>query len=429
MDSMDQDDLFRRLAVALAIGLLVGLERGWQLREEAEGERTAGLRTYALTGLLGGLSAALSAASHPMLLAAALVSFTAAFVVFASLEAKSEHNFSATGVVAAILTFVLGAYAVLGNQLVAVAAAVAMAVLLALKEPLHVWVRRLSWLELRAVLVLLAMSFLLLPVLPDRTIDPWDAINPWQIWLLAILIAGVSFVGYVAVKSLGDQAGIAVAAVAGGATSSTATTLSFARLAREQPQASGVLAGGIMLAGVVMMVRVVAIAVALAPALSGELLLSIAAGALALLGASAYLMLAGGVRAGGEAARLDLKNPFDVASALKLAALIAIIMLLAKLLSTGSSNKGIYLLAAISGIADVDALTLSMAQLAGTRLELADAGNAIIIAVAVNTAAKATMAATIAGWRLGFPVAAASAVAIAAIAAAQLLLPRWPLPS
>ena len=364
-----------------------------------------------------------------MLLAAALVSFTAAFVVFASLEAKSEHNFSATGVVAAILTFVLGAYAVLGNQLVAVAAAVAMAVLLALKEPLHVWVRRLSWLELRAVLVLLAMSFLLLPVLPDRTIDPWDAINPWQIWLLAILIAGVSFVGYVAVKSLGDQAGIAVAAVAGGATSSTATTLSFARLAREQPQASGVLAGGIMLAGVVMMVRVVAIAVALAPALSGELLLSIAAGALALLGASAYLMLAGGVRAGGEAARLDLKNPFDVASALKLAALIAIIMLLAKLLSTGSSNKGIYLLAAISGIADVDALTLSMAQLAGTRLELADAGNAIIIAVAVNTAAKATMAATIAGWRLGIPVAAASAVAIAAITAAQLLLPRWPLPS
>jgi len=429
MDSMDQDDLFRRLAVALAIGLLVGLERGWQLREEAEGERTAGLRTYALTGLLGGISAALSAASHPMLLAAALVSFTAAFVVFASLEAKSEHNFSATGVVAAILTFVLGAYAVLGNQLVAVAAAVAMAVLLALKEPLHVWVRRLSWLELRAVLVLLAMSFLLLPVLPDRTIDPWDAINPWQIWLLAILIAGVSFVGYVAVKSLGDQAGIAVAAVAGGATSSTATTLSFARLAREQPQASGVLAGGIMLAGVVMMVRVVAIAVALAPALSGELLLSIAAGSLALLGASAYLMLAGGVRAGGEAARLDLKNPFDVASALKLAALIAIIMLLAKLLSTGSSNKGIYLLAAISGIADVDALTLSMAQLAGTRLELADAGNAIIIAVAVNTAAKATMAATIAGWRLGIPVAAASAVAIAAIAAAQLLLPRWPLPS
>src|SRR5262249_22893633 len=204
---------------------------------------------------------------------AALLSFTGAFAFFASLEARSEHNFSATGVVAAILTFALGAYAVVGNQLVAVASAVAMAVLLALREPLHGWVKRLSWLELRAVLVLLAMSFLLLPVLPNRTIDPWNAINPREILLLALLLAGVSLVGYIAVKSLGDQAGIAVAAVAGGATSSTATTLSFARLAHEQPRGAGVLAGGILLAGVVMMARVVAIAVALAPALSGELLL------------------------------------------------------------------------------------------------------------------------------------------------------------
>ena len=103
--AMDQEDLFRRLAVALAVGLLVGLESGWQLREEAEGERTAGLRTYALTGLLGGISAAVSAASSPLLLAAALMSFTAAFTLFAWVEATTERNFSVTGVVAAILTF------------------------------------------------------------------------------------------------------------------------------------------------------------------------------------------------------------------------------------------------------------------------------------------------------------------------------------
>src|SRR5262245_45982812 len=224
---MDQDELFRRLALALAIGLLIGLERGWQLREEAEGERTAGFRTHALTGLLGGICAALAAATHPLVLAAGLLSFTGAFALFAWLEASSEHNFSVTGVVGAILTFLLGAYAVVGKPLVAVAASVAMAVLLALKEPLHGWVRRLSWLELRAVLVLLAMSFLLLPVLPNRPIDPWDAINPAEIWFLAVLIAGVSFVGYVAMKCLGEQAGVAVAALAGGLTSSTATTLSF----------------------------------------------------------------------------------------------------------------------------------------------------------------------------------------------------------
>src|SRR5262245_49144556 len=173
---MEQDELFRRLAVALAIGLLIGLERGWQLREEAEGERTAGLRTYALTGLLGGICGALSSLSSPLVLAAALLSFAGAFTLFSWFEAVSDNDFSVTGVVAALLTFVLGAYAVVGNQTVAVAAAVAMAILLALKKPLHTWLRRLSWLEIRAALILLAMSFLLLPLLPDRAIDPWGAL-------------------------------------------------------------------------------------------------------------------------------------------------------------------------------------------------------------------------------------------------------------
>jgi uncharacterized membrane protein (DUF4010 family) len=423
---MDQDELFRRLALALAIGLLIGLERGWQLREEAEGERTAGLRTHALTGLLGGVCAALSVASHAAVLVAGLISFTAAFALFAWLEASSEHNFSVTGVVAAILTFVLGAYAVLGQPLVAVACSVAMVLLLALKEPLHGWIRRLTWLELRAVLVLLAMSFLLLPVLPNRTIDPWDAINPAEIWLLAVLIAGVSFVGYVAVKYLGDQAGIAVAALAGGLTSSTATTLSFARLAREQPQASLVLAGGILLAGVVMIVRVVAIAVALAPTLSSALLVPAAAGAIVLLAAGASLTLARRPAGGGETATLELKNPFDLAGALKLAALIAIIMLLAKMLSSMSSTRGLYLLAAVSGIADLDAITLSMARVAGARVAPAEAATAIIVAVGTNTAAKAVMATAIAGRRVGIAVGACSAVAIIAIAAAHLLVPRLP---
>jgi uncharacterized membrane protein (DUF4010 family) len=423
---MDQDELFRRLALALAIGLLIGLERGWQLREEAEGERTAGLRTHALTGLLGGVCAALSVASHAAVLVAGLISFTAAFALFAWLEASSEHNFSVTGVVAAILTFVLGAYAVLGQPLVAVACSVAMVLLLALKEPLHGWIRRLTWLELRAVLVLLAMSFLLLPVLPNRTIDPWDAINPAEIWLLAVLIAGVSFVGYVAVKYLGDQAGIAVAALAGGLTSSTATTLSFARLAREQPQASLVLAGGILLAGMVMIVRVVAIAVALAPTLSSALLVPAAAGAIVLLAAGASLTLARRPAGGGETATLELKNPFDLAGALKLAALIAIIMLLAKMLSSMSSTRGLYLLAAVSGIADLDAITLSMARVAGARVAPAEAATAIIVAVGTNTAAKAVMATAIAGRRVGIAVGACSAVAIIAIAAAHLLVPRLP---
>jgi uncharacterized membrane protein (DUF4010 family) len=418
---MDQDELFRRLAVALAIGLLIGLERGWQLREEAEGERTAGLRTFALTGLLGGICGALSSLSGPLVLAAALLSFAAAFTLFSWLEASSDNDFSVTGVVAALLTFVLGAYAVLGYQTVAVAAAVAMAILLALKKPLHTWLRQLSWLEIRAVLILLAMSFLLLPLLPNRAIDPWGALNPAEIWLLAILIAGVSFVGYAAVRVMGDKAGIAAAAVAGGVTSSTATTLSFARLGQEHPQAASLLAGGILIAGVTMMARVVAIAGALNPSLIGGVGPPAAAGAAVLAIGSAMLLRRHGESKVGRSI-LALRNPFELATVLKLAGLIAVVMLLAKVLSASAGARGLYLLAAVSGLADVDALTLSMSRLAGSQIAIVDATRAIVLAIAVNTAVKAAMAAYLGGRRMGATVGAVSAVAIVALTAVHILV-------
>ena len=417
---MDQEDLFRRLAVSLAVGLLVGLERGWQLREEAEGERTAGLRTYALTGLLGGISGAVSAASSPLLLAAALLSFTAASTLFAWVEATTERNFSVTGVVAAILTFLIGAYAVLGEPLVAVAAAVTMAILLALKAPLHAWLRQLGWTEVRAVLILLAMTFLLLPILPNRPIDPWQAVNPAEIWLLAILIAGVSFVGYVATRTMGDQAGIALTAVAGGVTSSTATTLSLARLAREQPQAARLLAGGILIAGTTMIVRVVLIAAALAPHLLTELWLAASTGAIVLVAASGFLIVRDRERKEPQAT-LRLTNPFDIGNALMLAVLIGVVMVLAKLASSTASAKGLLVLGVLSGIADVDAITLSMARLAGATVPSPSAADVILIAVGVNTIAKAVMASIVGGRSIGAAVGIPSLAAVVLLGLARVV--------
>jgi len=418
---MGQEELFRRLAVALAIGLLIGLERGWQTREESDYQRTAGLRTFALTGLLGGICGLMSVVSSPIVLAAALIAFTGALVVFGYLEATAETNFSATSVVAGILTFVLGAYATLGNETVAVAAAVAMAILLALRETLHSWVRTVTWPEIRSVLVLLAMSFLLLPILPNRPVDPWQVLNPAEIWLLAILIAAVSFAGYVAVRVLGERNGIAVAAIAGGLASSTATTLSFARLAREHPEGVRLLAGGILLSGVTMLVRVVVLAGLLNPALLWPLAGPAAAAAAVLLLWAAVLLWA---RRGAapEAPSLSIKNPFELATVLKLAALIAAIMLVAKVAAWKAGTAGLYLLAAVSGIADVDALTLSMARLAGPQVAVANAATAILVAVSVNTASKAVITASVGGKAIGTLVAGASALAIAALAAAFMML-------
>lgn len=418
---MEQEELFRRLAVALAIGLLIGLERGWQTREETDHQRTAGLRTFALTGLLGGICGLMSVLASPIVLAAGLLAFTAALLTFSFLEATAEKNFSATGVVAGILTFMLGAYATVGNQAVAVAAAVAMAILLALREVLHSWVRNLTWPELRSALMLLAMTFLLLPILPDRPIDPWEVINPAEIWLLAILIAAISFAGYIAVRIFGDRAGIAVAAIAGGLASSTATTISFARLAREHPESTRILAGGTLLSGATMLARIVVLAGVLKPQLLATLIWPTAAAGAVLLIASGVLLWS---ERGGSAKQsaLEIKNPFDLGTVLKLAGLIGIIMLAVKAVTHEVGSAGLYLLAAISGIADVDALTLSMARFAGRQVGFEQATVAILIAAGVNTVSKAVMATAIGGTVLGIIVGGVSAAALAALAITAAML-------
>lgn len=415
---MDELDLLSRLAVALAIGLLVGLERGWHSREEEEGSRAAGFRTFALSGLLGGVAGAIAAATDAVVLGFLFIGYTAAFAAFHWLEAKVNKDLGATSVVAGMLTFALGAYALLGDLRVAVACAVAMALLLALREPLHRWVASLRWEEIRAVLILLAMSFLLLPVLPNRTVDPWDAVNPAEIWLLAIMIAAISFGGYVAVRLFGDRLGVVMAAVTGGLASSTATTLTLARLGREKPESDRLLAGGILVAGVVMVVRVGVVATLLNRALLMPLLFPLAAVAAVLAMVAALLLFRNAKR---EHPELKITNPLELGTALKLAAVIAVVMLAAEMVQNSVGATGVLVVAALSGVADVDAVTISMARLGAGRIALDLAVQAIALAVGVNTMSKAVMAGWAGGMRIGGYVGAASALAVMAGAAALFL--------
>jgi uncharacterized membrane protein (DUF4010 family) len=413
------DEILYRLGVALAIGLLVGLERGWRQRDEAEGERTAGLRTYTLAALLGGVSAVLASLTSPAFLGLSFLAFTLGFSAFSWLEATSERNFSVTGVVAGMLTFALGAYAVLGDVRVAISAGVTVTLILALKQPLHTWLRSLSWLEIRAALILLAMTFLALPLLPDRPIDPWGAINPAKIWLLAIIIAGISFVGYIAMRVTASHAGIALMALAGGLASSTATTVTLAGMAREHPAASPLVAAGILLSGSVMIARVLAIASAINNALLVPLLWPLGAAASIMLAVAGALFL---LKRGSEASHpnLDMKTPFDLGTALKLAGLIALISLLAKWLIATVGERALTILAAVSGIADVDAITLSLSRLSLEGVGASTAVECIGIAVAVNTVVKAGMTFWLGTGKAGRIVAAASGGAIAAGSAAFL---------
>jgi len=412
------DSLPFRLALALAIGLLIGLERGWRTRTIEDHQRAAGFRTFALIGFLGGLAGALTPLSGEVVLAAAVLGFIGVFGAFEWLQARSVRNLSATTMIAGIATFLLGAYAVLGDQPVAVGGAVAVTLMLALRQPLHRWVAALKWEELRAALVLLAMTFLLLPILPNRNIDPWDTINPAEIWLLAIMIAAISFGGYVLVRLFGERLGIIMAAMAGGLTSSTATTLTLARMGRDNGDAPHLLAGGILLSGVVMFARVGIVAgllnPSLLPALAPPL---IAAGGTMLAVAALFLFR----QRASVHPRLVLSSPLDLRIALRFALLIAVLMLASGLLHRWAGAAGVLGLAAVSGLVDIDAVTLSMARMGGEQIALATAASAIAVTVAVNTLTKAVMAGWVGGRAIGLRVAMASLAAVTAGALAAAI--------
>lgn len=414
------DDLFNRLAAALGIGLLVGLERGWHTRDERDKQRAAGFRTFALCGLLGGISGALSQITGPILLGFIFIAYTGAFSAFQWLEARANNDLGATSVVAGLLTFVLGAYAVLGNLNIAIGCAVAMTLLLALRDPLHQWISALRWEEVRAVLILLAMSFLLLPILPNRTIDPWGSINPAKIWLLAIMIAGISFGGYVAMRVFGSRLGILMAAIAGGLSSSTATTLALARLGGETPASDRPLAAGILVSCVVMVARVAAVATVLNPSLLATLGLPLAAGAVVLAGTAALLFLRS--HAGTAHPVIQTSNPLALGTAIKLALIIGVITLAAEAVQRTVGDAGVLVVAAVSGVADVDAITISMANLGGNQVALNTAVLAIALAVGVNTLSKVAMATYVGGARIGRDVGIGSVLALVVAGAAMLLV-------
>lgn len=365
-------------------------------------------------GLLGGMLASIGPGAEQVLLAIGLATVGLVLAAFQYVEAQSTRNSSATGVIAGLLAFTLGAYAVAGDVTVAVAAAVATTVILAFKQPLHAWVRGLTWPELRAALILLIMTALVLPVLPDRTLDPWSALNPRRIWLLAVLIAGLSFAGYWAVRVLGNRAGLLLSAVAGGLASSTATTLSFARLARLHRPLCGWLAGGTLIASAMMSARVLIMAAVINRGFAASLVWPL--GVFCVISVLAgTLLLARSPLEADERRTPTLTNPLEIGAAVKFALLIALIMLLAKILAKSAGAMGVYGLAGLSGLADVDALTLSVSGMAGRELSLANASLAVLIAVGANTLTKIAIAGLAGTARHALLVGAAS-VAAAAIA-------------
>ncbi len=399
---MDQLDLFMRLGLALAIGFLIGLERGWQEREEPEGSRTAGIRTFALIALAGAIVALISSRLGASVFAAGFAVTGAALAWFMWREGERKEDLSATTLVASLLTFALGAYAVLGDPSVAAAAAVAAAAILSVKQPLHGWLSRLTWPELKAGLLLAAMTFILLPLMPDRAVDPFDALNPRQLWLMTILIAAVSSVGYAAMKIAGPKLGLIATAATGGLVSSTATTLYLGRLARAQGGSARFMAGAILVSAVVMLLRVLFVAGVLNVGLARQIGPALGAAATA-GGLAALALLRHGEAVSGEGVEdLKVENPFELREVLRFGLLLAAVMLAVEITRQSVGEAGLYGLAVLSGLVDVDAMTVSMARPAsGMNVPASTAGLVVLLTCAVNSIVKVAYGAVAGGFQLG----------------------------
>lgn len=413
---MTNDSLILRLAVSLAIGLLIGLERAWHQREDQD-RRAAGIRTFALAGLTGGLTAVLGQTLGGGFAAAGFLGFTAVFAGFEAREAILTKSFGATTAIAGLVVFLLGALAAVGDMQAAVAAAIATAAVLAFRELLHNFVARLSWEEVRDGIILLAMAFLMLPLLPDKTLDPWGALNLRAVWLIATTIAALSFAGWLAMRSFGARWGILLTAAIGGLASSTAVTVSLARLARLPAAQPRLLAAGMCVAGAVSLARIAVLVAVLRPSLMPSLALPYGAALAALAISALWLLRDGG--ASKPATGFQMGSPLDLPGAMQMAALFAGVSLIAGLLRAQWGAAGFYVVAVISGLVDLDAITVTATRMGGPDHE---AVLGILLATGVNLTAKAGIAAGLGGAAMARAFWPATLLALVAGGLAFLLV-------
>jgi uncharacterized membrane protein (DUF4010 family) len=407
------EDQFLRLGVALAIGLLVGLERGWREREAPTGGRTAGLRTFGIFGLLGGIFAILAAQmAAPVVFAVALLAMAALFGLFQFHESGHDGSFSVTGVMAGIGVFGLGALAVIGDYQVAAAGGAALAAILASREILHASLRRLSWVELRSALVLAVMTTIILPILPDRTIDPWGGLNPWEIWFFTVLIATISFAGYIAVRVLEPRRGLMISALAGALVSSTAVTVALARMARSEDQVRA-LAGAAALAGMVSILRVLTVVAILRHEVLPHVVLPALAAAGVLMASGLTLLLR--VDGTGQPQTM-LRNPFELRALLVFAALFAGVSTASAALVGQFGASSLAATSAVSGVMDVDVAVLSALRLDAALVGLPAIGVAVLVALAANAVGRLSLALLAGPLRFWAPLAASTAAAVATAA-------------
>lgn len=375
----------------MAIGLLVGLQREHAKRKSGE-EMFAGTRTFAFIGLAGGLAAyAALQLDGPWVFVTGLA-VVGAFVAMAYFEGLQEGEIGLTTEIAAMVVFITGGLAVIGDLVVAAAAGVVTVTLLAIKPQTRELAREIDNEDIYATVKFAILAALVLPLLPTETYgpSPFDATSPFKVGLMVVFISGLSFIGYVLIQIVGARRGTGLTGLLGGLVSSTAVTVSMSERSRNSSGLERPLALGLLLAWTIMFVRVIIEVAAVNFELLSEVWMPMTAGAVAGTAVAGFLYFREGSAPTEESDDGKFTNPFRLRPAIEFGLIYGVVLIVAKAASEWLGDAGVYASAVVSGIADVDAITLSMAELSLGDGAVADstAAAAIALAAATNTLVK-----------------------------------------
>ena len=411
--------IYRDLAIALAAGLLIGVERGWTMRDEQRGTRIAGIRTFGLIAAMGGL-VALIAESLNLVIAAILLAGVVTMLLISHFRTMHEPDGrSITNFVVSLVALCLGLLAGSGYPALAMAGAAIVAALLSMRSELHGVLRKLGPTDINAMIRYALIALAVLPFLPGRAFGPYGAFNLQHLWLVVILVTGLSFAGYVANRIFGESHGTVVTAVIGGAYSSTAVTAALAQRLRGAESNQRTLSAGIALASAVMYVRVLLLTFIIADFALLPLAMILAPAAL--VAAIAGLLLLRRSGAAKTDATVDTRNPVHLLPAFFFAATVAVMSLAARWAEAKFGSSGIAYLVLIMGSFDVDAAIITLGTLPSGTVTANLAGFVLAMTVLANMIFKAGVAGFAAGWKNGRSAVAALAASSIVLAIAGLV--------
>lgn len=401
---------------SLAVGLLIGLER------ERHREAKAGVRTFAIISLLGTVCAMLGEKTgSPWLLVAGIAVSTGGVLAAYIAAPTSTPDQGTTTVMAAALTFCLGAAVWHGYSGIVIAVAIVVTALLHYKSQLEGFSVKLTATDMESLLQFAVLSLVILPVVPNKGFGPYGALNPYHLWMMVVLISAVSLAGYVAWRLLGGKGPVLLLGALGGLVSSTATTLVYSRGARGKPELEGTAATVILLANLVVLLRLSVLAVAVMPSILPTMI------PVMLAGLAATLPIAWATwrkHSGGEALENpELTNPTDLPVALGFGVAYAVVLVAAAWLNDLAGVAGVWAVAMVSGLTDVDAISLSSFRLFGDgRVTAAGAVMAIVVALCSNAIVKASIVFVVGGKSLGMRCIAGFGAMVAALLAVAALM-------